>query len=204
MYLPSPSEAEALLDEAATRNPGPWVEHSRFAGQAACAIAEHADDLDPNAAFVFGTLHDIGRRSGVYHLRHVMDGYRYLVELGYPDAARIAITHSFALPNLDAYIGDFDCPAEDIAFLRDFLQTVEFTRYDRLIQLCDALATPTGFCLVEQRMVDVALRYGTNTYMLDKWKVLFDLKEMFESSIGCSIYSVLPGIEAHVFGYNHK
>ncbi|MEN6409799.1 MAG: HD domain-containing protein [Anaerolineaceae bacterium] len=204
MHFPAPLEAEALLDEATAHNPGAWVEHSRFAGQAARAIAAHTGDLDPDAAYAFGTLHDIGRRSGVYHLRHVMDGYRYLLELGYPEAARIAITHSFPLPNLDAYIGDFDCSAEDIAFLRHFLKTVEYTRYDRLIQLCDALAAPTGFCLVEQRMVDVALRYGTNAFMMDKWKAIFDLKEGFETSIGCSIYSVLPGIEAHVFGYNHK
>lgn len=202
MLLPTLAETESLLDDAAQRNPGVWVEHTRNVGRAACAIAAQTSDLDSDNAYILGALHDIGRRCGVCDLRHVIHGYHYLMELGYPDAARISLTHSFPYPTLDAYLGNFDCSADEILFLRSFLSNIKTTRYDRLIQLCDALAMSTGFCVVEQRMVDVAMRYGTNEYMLIKWKAIFELKNEFDRSAGCSIYTLLPGIETHVFGYN--
>ena len=42
-------------------------------------------------------------------------------------------------------------------FVQEFLAGSTYTSYDRLIQLCDALALPSGFCLVEKRLMDVAL-----------------------------------------------
>jgi len=63
----------------------------------------------------------------------------------------------------------------------------------------DALALPSGFCLLEKRMVDVALRYGTTDYTVSKWKQIFKIKKDFESKIGCSIYSLLPGIVKNTF-----
>ena len=35
---------------------------------------------------------------------------------------------------------------------------------DRLVQLCDALCLPAGFCLMEKRPVDVAVRYGVHPH----------------------------------------
>ena len=34
----------------------------------------------------------------------------------------------------------------------------------------DALAMPTGFCLLEKRFVDVTLRYGVHPFTVDRWK----------------------------------
>ena len=76
---------------------------------------------------------------------------------------------------------------------------MEYDDYDRLIQLCDALALPTGFCLMEKRMVDVVLRHGTNEYMLPKWKATFDIKTYFEQIIQQSVYMVLPGVVQNTF-----
>ena len=47
-------------------------------------------DLDPEVAYVLGLLHDIGRcrtARGVPDVRHVLNGYAQLTELGYEDAA---------------------------------------------------------------------------------------------------------------------
>ena len=55
----------------------------------------------------------------------------------------------------------------------------------------DSLALPDGFCLLETRFVDVALRYGVNQYTVEKWKTIFEIKEYFEDIMGKSIYEVL-------------
>ena len=145
MNNPSRKEAESLLAEAALMNPGPWVSHSRNVALAARLIAGHHPRLDPDAAYILGLLHDIGRREGVTYIRHLIDGYNFLNDLGYADAARVCLTHSFPIPDLYVYMGDRDCTVEELKFLEDFLATVEFDEYDRLIQLCDGIAQPTGF-----------------------------------------------------------
>ena len=43
-------------------------------------------------------------------------------------------------------------------------------------------------------MIDVALRYGINDLIIDKWKSTMELKQYFESKIGKSIYTLLPGV----------
>ena len=37
-------------------------------------------------------MHDIGRRTGPNRDRHLLDGHDFLLDLGYTDAARIALT----------------------------------------------------------------------------------------------------------------
>ena len=56
-----------------------------------------------------------------------------------------------------------------------------------------------GFCLLEKRFVDVTIRYGVHTATIDRWKKIFEIKEQFENQIGCSIYSLLPGIVENSF-----
>ena len=51
-----------------------------------------------------------------------------------------------------------------------------------LVQLCDSLALPTGFCLLEKRFVDVALRYGTHPATVLRWKKILEIKEYFENT----------------------
>ncbi len=201
MRIPDRATAEMLLREAGACNPGPWVNHSRRVAEAAQAIAARLPGLDPEAAYVLGLLHDMGRRAGVTGMRHVLDGYRHLAALGYEDAARIAMTHSFAVKDLRAIFGAWDCTAEELRFIEQYLAAVEYDDYDRLIQLCDALAMAEGFVLMDKRMVDVALRYGgLNDRILAKWRTTFDIKRDFEARMGCSIYSLLPGVVANTFG----
>lgn len=200
MNVPSVQESERLLAQAAQANPGPWVEHSRNAAKAARLIAERIPDLDPDVAYVLGLLHDIGRREGRTHIRHLIDGYRFLSDLGCDDAARICLTHSFPIRDLDAFLGERDCVEEDLHFLENFIAAVEFDKYDRLIQLCDGVSLSTGFCLIEKRMVDVALRLGINDATLPAWQARFRTLADFEDEIGQSVYSILPGVIEGTFG----
>jgi hypothetical protein len=201
LSVPTLAEAEHLMAEAAELNPGPWVQHSSFAARAAGLIASQIPTLDPSIAYVLGYLHDIGRRQGVTDLRHILDGYQYLLHQGFADAARICLTHSFPIQNIRGYSGEWDCSPAELDFIQDFLSKVEYGEYDRLIQLCDALALPNGFCLIEKRLVDVALRRGLNELTLEKWKAFLSLQKEFEQVIGQSIYRLLPGVVSSTFGF---
>ena len=172
MSFPTKAHAHELLEQANQSNPGTWYGHSLYAGKAAGFIGG-ALGLDEDKAYVAGLLHDIGRYEGVYNLHHVISGYRYLRSLGFDSCAKCALTHSFFIKELSSFIGVHDVNDEEKLFIEQYLSRVQYDDYDRLIQLCDALALSDGFCLVEQRIVDVALRHGLNEYSLEKWRALF-------------------------------
>ncbi len=202
MKIPTLEQTDELIAEAAARNPGPWERHSWFAGRAAQAIAAHVPGMDPEAAFILGRLHDIGRGRGVTDMRHVLDGYTLLSEMGYSDAARISLTHSFPIQQLNAVAGKWDCSPAELEFTRAALADCEFDLYDRLIQLCDSIALPSGLCLIEKRLMDVALRHGVNEHSVPRWKAYLAIQQHFESLMGLSIYQVLPGVVENTFGFN--
>ncbi len=202
MKIPSRVKALQMLEEAEKRNAGNWVQHSLNAARAAEAIAGHHPKLEAERAYILGCLHDIGRREGRTGMRHILDGYTYLNRLGYEDAARICLTHSFPVQNIWAVSGEWDCTQEEMAFINRYITDIHFNLYDRLIQLCDALSMSNGIVLLEKRFVDVAMRYGANQYMLPRWRVYFQIKEELEASLGQSIYKVLPGVVESTFSFN--
>ena len=196
---PEPGRAQQLLLEAEALNPGPWVAHSIHVAEAAKAIAAADPSLDEEHAYILGLLHDIGRREGHTSMRHTIDGYNYLRAQGHEHAARICMTHSLPLQNTDAVFGEWDCTDQERAFVDSYIDGIEYTDYDRLIQLCDALALPSGFVLIEKRMIDVALRYGTNALSDRRWLATFQLRDYFESRIGASLYGKLSGVVENTF-----
>lgn len=193
--LPAPERAEALLREAAAANPGPWEAHSRTAAFCAEAIGARCG-LDPEACHTLGLLHNIGRGGGIYDLRHVWNGWTRMNALGYPLAARICLTHSFPVQELGSYAGSLeDCTAEQRELLARELAKLTYDRYDRLIQLCDALALPGRPTIVEKRLVDVALRHGFNDLTLAKWRAVLALRDEFDKDCGGSVCSLI-GVSA--------
>jgi hypothetical protein len=198
MEIPSLAQAEAYLLEAASLNPGPWVAHSRYAAKGASQIAEKVPGLDFEKALILGLLHDIGRREGPSHMRHALDGFRFMEKEGYPDVGRICLTHSYPDKNLPAQAA-WDGNSDDFLYFQDRLTAFEYDDYDRLIQLMDCLALPSGFCLMEKRFVDVTMRYGFNGGTVQRWKAYFALKKYFEIRIGVSVYSLLEGVVENTF-----
>lgn len=200
MKIPTMQQADAILHEASMLNPGIWVEHSINVAKVAKNIAEYCLDLESDTAYIFGLLHDIGRRIGASQMRHVIDGYIYLKNIGYDDAARICMTHTFSYKNINAIFGKWDCTNEELKFIENYLSTLEYDDYDLLIQLSDALVLPSGFCLAEKRMIETALKFGINDYTVKKWSSVFDIKQHFEKKINRSIYTLMPGVVKNTFG----
>ena len=95
-------------------------------------------------------------------MRHIIDGYKFMLSMGYDECAKICLTHSFPCKEIKSYNGNNDCVDDDYQFILNFLQTTEYDDYDRLIQLCDAISFPDGPTYIEKRLVDVVLRRGFN------------------------------------------
>lgn len=183
--LPDREKALILLNEAYERNPGPWKDHSIVVAKCAYVISKQCDDMDEEKAYIIGLLHDIGRREGVTNLSHVIDGYHYLMELGYDEAARICITHSFAIKDINTCIGKMDVSDADLKEICNLIDGYEYDDYDTLIQLCDSIALPDGPVKIEVRMNDVKQRYGY--YPLNKWNKHIEIKHYFENKSGLDI-----------------
>ncbi len=190
--FPARAQAQRLLEEAYGCNPGPWADHSRIAAMCAEKIAGAAG-MDGDKAYVLGLLHDIGRKFGVKHLDHVYDGYHYMIDLGYEEAARICLTHSFVFPTLECYVGNRDISSEQQEELSGLLKMTPYDDYDRLIQLCDCLAGSTGVMDIEERMADVKRRYGF--YPEDKWNANLALKDYFQEKTGKELYSLIANLK---------
>ena len=189
----SSASALASLRQAVQNNPGPWEQHSLSVADNAKRIAQKAG-LNPETAEVMGLLHDIGRGTGISGIRHIFDGYDLMMSLGEPEVARICLTHSFPSKDIHTYIGKIDCTQAQLTFLQDFLNSHPYDDYDRLIQLCDAISLPNGACILEKRLIDVALRHGVTEHSIDKWKAFMQVKKHFDQLCGCSIYSLLPNV----------
>ena len=191
--------AELELERAGKLNPGKWTDHSRYTAQACENIAVRCDGMSPDTAYCYGLLHDIGRYAGVTSEKHLIDGYRFCMERGWEKAAQICISHAFMIQDIRTSIGTFDVTEEDYKFMDHFVKNAVYDDYDRLVQLCDSLALPDGFCLLEKRFVDVALRYGTPPVMAERWRRILEIRDMFEEKINGSIYELLPGVEENTF-----
>lgn len=187
--MPTRTEAEKLLRDAETRNPGPWANHSRVAAHCAEKIASACGNMDADKAYAAGLLHDIGRKFGGRHLGHVADGYAYMMSLGYDEAARVCLTHSFNNQKFDEYAGRIDTTDEETRLIKNALGSIQMDDYDRLIQLCDSLAGSEGVMDIEARMADVKRRYGA--YPQAKWDRNLALKRYFERKTGRELYELV-------------
>ena len=198
MY-PSKEKAINELEMAAQMNPGPWEDHSYNVARAAEIIAKHCECFDSEKAFVCGLLHDIGRRTGIAAVRHIIDGYDYAISQGWDEVARVCLTHSFPVKDIEADIGKKDITKEQYDFIKNYLNSLEYDDYDKLIILCDALADANGFCILEKRFIDTTRRYGIYPFSVERWNKTYEYKEFFEKMIGKPIYALLPGIEKCIY-----
>lgn len=187
--VPTIAQAEALLHWAQTQNPGRWIDHCRTAARAARCIAQ-ACGLDADRAYVSGLLHDVGRYEGVRGLHHAIAGYQLLMDKGWEDVARVCLTHSFPLAELEAFAGPMDCTPEETAFIAAYLRDSTYNDYDRLIQLCDGICLPDRVTLMDTRLIDVAMRHGVTDIMVRKWRAFYAVKQHFDALCGGSVYAL--------------
>lgn len=164
--------------------------HCHGVALAAEKIAKAAS-LNQNKAYVFGLLHDAGRildekTNNVYHS---YTGYKYLNKLGYPEIARISLTHSFYGKVIDESLYT---KTPDIQECKKLLSNIEYDDYDRLIQLCDQMNNLGEFCTIEERFADVFRRYGRPPEKQVPYiQIVNTIKADFDTRAGQDVYKLL-------------
>lgn len=183
-------EAQRLLDEAYLLNPGPWYQHSKNVAQGAMLITEKTKMHDKNTAYSLGLLHDIGRRYGRTHIKHVYDGYHFLKDKDIL-ASEICLSHTFPNKNIREYQGDFDLSENELHELEQTLNGIEYTFYHRLIILCDGYGFINGFISLEKRWIDAAIRLGINELTINKWKKMYEIRDEINKVYKIDIEEIL-------------
>ena len=170
-----------------------WIMHSLYVGQAAGKIAKVLG-LNVDYATAIGYMHDIGRI--ISHSNHVIEGYKYLDNLGYPDVARYCLTHSFINNIIPNTAGGGPKDKESYDFIQDYLNSIELNIYDNIIQLCDLFCLETGYTTFVKRILDITKRKGVYPNSRDHFKSIMNLKEQIESMMGMKIYDLFSGIKS--------
>lgn len=167
-----------------------WIDHSICVGNSAGKIAEHLG-LDVDFAKTLGFIHDIGKSVGEFKY-HVMNGYKYLKELGYDDEyANICLTHSYL--NNDVYCTAGGIPS-DIPERTEFIKNHEYTIYEKIINLCDLMCT-NKVMTIEKRLIDIMNRRGVYENTQYHIRETYKLKEYFDSLLGYNLYDLFPEIK---------
>ena len=164
-----------------------WIDHCICVGNSAGKIAESLG-IDADKAKTLGYIHDIGKGIGE-RKEHVMNGYKYIKNLGYDDEyANICLTHSYLNNDINCTAGGFP---KDIPFRTEFVKTHEYTIYEKIINLCDLMCTNVNMTL-EKRLVDIMLRKGVHENTVYHIKEAQKLKKEFDEMLGFNVYNLFP------------
>lgn len=184
-------KAREMLEEARGKIPDDhWINHSICVGNSAGKIAEKLN-LDVDYTKTLGYIHDIGKSVGEFK-EHVMNGYKYIKELGYDDEyANICLTHSYL--NNDVYCTAGGIP-RDIPFRTEFVKNHEYTIYEKIINLCDLMCTDVNMT-VDKRLIDIMSRRGAYENSQYHIKETYKLKQYIDKQLGFNVYDLFPSIK---------
>ena len=163
-----------------------WNKHSHAAARVASVLAERLG-LDADMAYAMGLLHDIGRYDYYSGMNHIVLGYRKMMEENLPEIARICLTHSFSTKE---QLKDLELQtAEDLDFVKNYINEVEYDDYDRIVQIADYMAGAHGVTTIERRFCSVLARYDVAEPRKDLL-LAYDLKRSLDKRIGVDIYEL--------------
>ena len=191
------NEAENILAEGQKLYDGKWVPHSINVAKAAERLAENLG-LDKDKAYIYGLLHDIGRKTGVTTVRHTLEGYNYMKSIGHEEVGRYCLTHSCVVKDIHIMLGKWDITEDETKFIVEYLNNAEYTLYDKTIQIADHMGLASGITLIDRRIIDIQLRHGFNEKTLDNWKAIFKVQAEIEEKLGYSIYKLFPEINEEI------
>lgn len=197
--IPNKDKVIAYLEKGYEKNPGKWILHSWIVGQTAKNMADELG-LDADIAFACGALHDIGKSYDEKQAAHFLKGYKLLRADSYFFPAKIALTHSFQIKNVDAYVGDWNVSAKDKIFVENFLRYNEYNDYDLLIQLLDGLIK-TNYIGIEKRCEGVGRNHGKNKYFEERKIRLYELEDYFTKKLSKDIREYIPKARWYKFPY---
>lgn len=188
---------ESFLPENLNSNPTNLniLSHSKTVANAAKLISQKTKILDPEKAYTYGLLHDIGKfylaKNETY--KHPRKGYE-LLRNNYPKIADICISHAFPDFNSYKHILNF-CKKDGIEakHISNILKTVKKNDYIDLIQLCDKLSALNNYISIESKLDWYRNNYNISLNELNLCYLtpLKKLKSKFDLLSGCDVYNIL-------------
>lgn len=168
-----------------------WIDHSICVGNAAGVIAK-ALNLDEEKAKTLGYIHDIGKL--IRFQNHVIEGYKYLKELGYDEEyCNVCLTHSYLNNDVNCTQGN----PTNIPFRTEFIKNHEYTIYEKIINLCDLMCMKKVVTM-EKRLIDVISRRPQHNNIVYHVKEALKLKKYFDDLLGYNLYDLFPEIKENL------
>lgn len=200
MTLPTLQQAHGLVANLADEfhrlhmntygNFGHYLRVAKNAQKIALAIP----GLNPDKAYIMGLLHDYGQAAevGDKHYFHGLIGYQQLLAMGYDEAARAALVHSFFENEEITPESYHSYDRQSIIKCAEILRLRPFDDYDRLVHLADLTATGSKATTIERRFEYLAVQYKINEKMIaQKFLMACQLKAYFDKLCKRNIYDVL-------------
>ena len=200
MTLPTLEQAHQLVVDLAGElnalhiNKTDSFGHYLRVAQNAQGIAKELPHLNADKAYIMGLVHDYGqadeRKDKKYF--HGLIGYKKLLAMGYDEAARACLVHSFfeweEITPERYHSYDKDAILECAELLSQRL----FDDYDRLVHLADLMAVGHHLVTIEMRFEYLAATYRINEQMIkDKFLMACRLKKYFDDLCGRDVYDIL-------------
>lgn len=165
--------------------------HSQGVANIAERIAAQTVYLNPEKAYVLGLLHDYGKKNPERKIDyfHGLCGYNEMLELGYPEVARICLTHSFHSHKISDE--DTNYPSHWLDQVREVIKDLSFDDYDKLIQICDMFVEEQNIVTYEYRIAGITSRYGMSEEQRQNLLSRVEpIKDYFDQKCGLDIYTL--------------
>lgn len=163
------------------KNLGPWVTRSKIIGKSAKIIGKELG-LDEDIAFACGSLFDIGKKEKKKGLENNLRSFHILRNESYFFPAKIAISHSFILKDINSYLGEMNLKEKDIITIKNLLLSYSYTDYDKLIQVLDNSITDT-YLGIKKKQEILKEKYGKIPFEDERLKKLIEYEKYFENKL---------------------
>jgi len=168
--------------------------HYLRVAQNAQELAKRLPHLNHEKAYIMGLVHDYGQADEARDKKHFhgLIGYQKLLALGYDEAARACLVHSFFEWETITPECYHSYDRDAIIQCAGLLSQSPFDDYDRLVHLADLMAVGHNLVTIDVRFEYLAATYRINERMIQqKYFMACKLKNYFDFLCGQDVYDIL-------------
>lgn len=191
--IPNKDKIIYYLEQAFRDKSDRWIIKSWLCGKTAEKMAKDLG-LDPDIALASASLAQIGKSSACKN--EFLEGFKILRSDSYFFPAKVAISQSFPLKDLELYKDVYDLAPKEEEFIRNFLYSYDYTDYDYLVQYLYMVFDETF----------VGLEKGMEFFLDESYPALFreryyELEEYFLPKLDGDIEDYLIRVKKSKFPY---
>lgn len=191
--IPNKDKIIDYLEKAFRDKSDRWIIKSWLCGKTAEKMAKDLG-LDPDIALASASLAQIGKSSTSEN--NFIEGFKILRADSYFFPAKVAISQSFPLKDLELYKDIYDLDPKEEEFIRNFLYRYDYTDYDYLVQYL-YMVFDENFVGLEKGM-DLYLDESYPAYFRERF---YELEEYFLPKLDGDIEDYLIRAKKSKFPY---